>query len=161
MADLLASAPRPRDRMDDGVHDDPASGLTSDEAHRRLETFGPNAMPDTAVHPVRRAIEKLWAPVPWMLEAAIVLQLALGDDTEAAIVAVGLTRFDGRFVGLRATSRSQRSACWLHRSWETGSPVPNAAAPGVFAHLPCSDERWAGWLNTADAALRERVATLC
>ena len=35
------------------------------------------------------------------------------------------------------------------------------AQAGVFAHLPCSDERWAGWLNTADAALRERVATLC
>jgi len=26
---------------------------------------------------------------------------------------------------------------------------------------PCSDERWAGWLHTADEALRERVATLC
>jgi len=25
----------------------------------------------------------------------------------------------------------------------------------------CSDERWAGCLNTADEALRERVATLC
>jgi len=25
----------------------------------------------------------------------------------------------------------------------------------------CSDERWAGWLNIADEALRERVATLC
>ena len=26
-------------------------GLTSDEARRRLEQFGPNAMPDTALHP--------------------------------------------------------------------------------------------------------------
>ncbi len=26
---------------------------------------------------------------------------------------------------------------------------------------PCSDERWAGWLNTADEGLRERVAMLC
>ena len=49
------------------------NGLTNDEAHRRLEKFGPNAMPDTAFHPLRMALEKLWAPVPWMLEAAIVL----------------------------------------------------------------------------------------
>jgi hypothetical protein len=27
------------------------SGMTSDEARRRLEKFRPNAMPDTALHP--------------------------------------------------------------------------------------------------------------
>jgi hypothetical protein len=63
-------------------------GLTRDEARRRLEKFGPNAMPETTAHPLRMAPEKFWAPVPWMLEAAIVLQAALGDYTEAAIIAV-------------------------------------------------------------------------
>ena len=62
-------------------------GLTSDEACRRLEKFGPNAVPDTALHPLRRALTKLWAPVPWMLEAAILLQLALGEYVEASAVA--------------------------------------------------------------------------
>ena len=61
-------------------------GLTSDEARRRLERFGPNAMPDTSVHPLRRALEKFWAPVPWMLEAAIALELALGKYTEASVI---------------------------------------------------------------------------
>jgi H+-transporting ATPase len=45
-------------------------------------------MPDTASHPARRAIEKLWAPIPWMLEAAIVLQLVLGAYVGAGIIAV-------------------------------------------------------------------------
>lgn len=49
----------------------PSTGLTSDEARRRLEEFGPNAVPDTALHPLRRALTKFWAPVPWMLEAAV------------------------------------------------------------------------------------------
>jgi H+-transporting ATPase len=62
-------------------------GLTGDEALRRLKTFGPNAIADVAQHPVRRAVEKLWAPVPWMLEAAILLQLGLRDYVEASIVA--------------------------------------------------------------------------
>jgi H+-transporting ATPase len=43
------------------------SGLTSIEARRRLDKFGANAMPDTSMHPLRTAIEKFWAPVPWML----------------------------------------------------------------------------------------------
>jgi len=68
---------------------DPLStGLTSEEARRRLEKFGPNDVPDTAVRPFRRALTKLWAPVPWMLEAAIVLEIALGKYVEAAIIAV-------------------------------------------------------------------------
>ena len=64
------------------------AGLTSDEARRRLEKSGPNAVPDTAVRPLRRALTKFWAPVPWMLEAAIVLELVLGKYVEAAIIAV-------------------------------------------------------------------------
>lgn len=64
------------------------TGLTSDEARGRLEKFGPNAVPDTAVHPLQRALTKFWAPVPWMLEAAIVLEIALGKYVEGAIIAV-------------------------------------------------------------------------
>ncbi|MGD0850050.1 cation-transporting P-type ATPase, partial [Bradyrhizobium sp.] len=54
---------------------DSVSGLASDQARRRLKTLGPNEMPDTAVHPLRSALEKFSAPVPWMLEAAILLEL--------------------------------------------------------------------------------------
>jgi len=64
------------------------TGLTTEEARRRLDQFGPNAVPDTAVRPLRRALTKFWAPVPWMLEAAIVLEVALGKYVEAAIIAV-------------------------------------------------------------------------
>jgi H+-transporting ATPase len=63
----------------------PQSGLTDDEARRQLEKFGPNAMPDTGAHPLRSALEKFWAPVPWMLEGAIVLEMALGKYVEASI----------------------------------------------------------------------------
>jgi Trypsin-like peptidase domain/Cation transporter/ATPase, N-terminus len=59
------------------------TGLTTQEAKRRLATSGPNATPDVTPHPVSRALGKLWAPVPWMLEAAIVLQLFLGETAEA------------------------------------------------------------------------------
>jgi H+-transporting ATPase len=62
-------------------------GMTRQEAERRLAQVGANTMPDTALHPWRRALEKFWAPVPWMLEATIVLELALGKYAEAAVIA--------------------------------------------------------------------------
>jgi H+-transporting ATPase len=67
---------------------DPASkGLSSDEARTRLEKDGPNAMPDTSAHPLRNALAKFWAPVPWLLEASVVLELALHKYYEAAVIA--------------------------------------------------------------------------
>jgi H+-transporting ATPase len=65
-----------------------AKGLTSDEARARLEKDGSNAMPDTSAHLLRGALAKFWAPVPWLLEASIVLELALHKFYEAAIIAV-------------------------------------------------------------------------
>jgi len=64
----------------------PATGLTSDEARRRLATYGTNTVQDVVQHPINRALRKLWAPVPWMLEAAVLLQLALGEYGEASAI---------------------------------------------------------------------------
>jgi H+-transporting ATPase len=83
----------------------PNNGLTGDEARERFEKFGPNAMPDTSTHPLRMALEKFWAPVPWMLEAAILLEVVLGKYVEAAIIAALLV-FNAA-LGLVQESRAQ------------------------------------------------------
>ena len=62
-------------------------GLSSDDARTRLANSGPNEMPDTALAPWRRVLAKFWAPVPWMLEAAVILQVVLHEYTEAAVIA--------------------------------------------------------------------------
>jgi H+-transporting ATPase len=59
---------------------------------RQLQKDGPNAMPDTSAHPLRDVLIKFWAPVPWLLEFAIVLQLVLHKYLEAAVIA-GLLDF--------------------------------------------------------------------
>ena len=89
----------------------PEDGLTSVEARRRLDASGPNATPDTRSHPLRAAIEKFWAPVPWMLEAAIVLQLVLGKYVESAIIA-GLLAFNAA-LGLFQEGRAQATLAAL------------------------------------------------
>jgi H+-transporting ATPase len=91
-----------------GAARDPSGGLTSDEARGRLEKIGPNEVPDTDMHPFRMALEKFWAPVPWMLEAAIVLELVLGKYIEGAIIAALLV-FNAA-LGLFQESRAQ--ATW-------------------------------------------------
>jgi H+-transporting ATPase len=83
----------------------PSNGLTSEEARIRLAKFGPNAMPDTSLHPLRNALDKFWAPVPWMLEASIVLELVLGKYIESSIIAA-LLIFNA-VLGLLQESRAQ------------------------------------------------------
>jgi magnesium-transporting ATPase (P-type) len=63
-----------------------AIGLKTEEARRRLAEVGPNTTPDAEVHPLRRLLGKFIAPVPCLLEAAIVLQLILGEYIEASVI---------------------------------------------------------------------------
>jgi len=109
-------------------------GLTSDEARRRVEKFGPNAMPDTSVHPLRMALEKFWAPVPWMLEAAIALELALGKYVEAAIIA-GLLAFNAA-LGLFQESRAQATLAALKSRLALNASVRR---DGAWKTVPAAD----------------------
>jgi H+-transporting ATPase len=86
-------------------------GLTSQEARRRLEKFGRNTVPDANVHPLRTALEKFWTPVAWMLEAAVVLQLGMGDYIEAGIIAALLV-FNAA-LGLFQEGRAQTTLAAL------------------------------------------------
>ena len=74
--------------MSKSIEVPPSAGLTSDEARRRLEKSGPNTVAETALNPLGRTLSKFWAPVPWMLEVAIILEISLGKYVEAAIIAV-------------------------------------------------------------------------
>ena len=75
------------------VQNNALSGLTSEVASTRLQKDGKNAMPDTSAHPFRNALTKFWAPVPWLLEASIILQVVLHKYLEAAVIA-GLLVFN-------------------------------------------------------------------
>jgi H+-transporting ATPase len=63
------------------------AGLSSSEAARRLIQFGPNAVAEQKIRPLKRIARRFWAPVPWMLEVTIVLQLAIGQRLSALLVA--------------------------------------------------------------------------
>ena len=64
-----------------------ANGLSSQEAERRLAQFGRNEIVEHEKSFLLKIASELWQPVPWMLEAAIVLQIAIGERLEAAVIA--------------------------------------------------------------------------
>ncbi len=107
------------------------SGLTSEEAAVRLQEFGPNATPDTAVHPLRSALSKFWTPVPWMLEAAIVLEVALGKYVEATVIAALLV-FNAA-LGFFQESRAQATLAALKSQLALNASVRRG---GAWASVP-------------------------
>jgi H+-transporting ATPase len=122
------------DKAPVGANEAEPVGLTSDEARRRIEASGPNAMPDTGAHPFRMALEKFWAPVPWMLEAAIVLEAVLGKYVEAAIIA-GLLAFNA-LLGLFQESGAQATLAALKSKLALNASVRR---DGAWKTIPATE----------------------
>lgn len=109
--------------------DKPSNGLTSDEASVRLKADGLNAMPDVSVRPIINLLSKFWAPIPWLLEASLILEVGLHKYFEAAIIA-GLLIFNAALAFVQegraqATLKALRSRLALNASvlrdgkWQT------------------------------------------
>lgn len=64
------------------------AGLSTEEAQRRRAQSGPNSVEEEQLRPLARILRHFWAPVPWMLEATILIQLALGENLEAGMILV-------------------------------------------------------------------------
>jgi H+-transporting ATPase len=63
-------------------------GLTGQDAGSRLEQFGPNEIAEERRNPILAFLSYFWAPIPWMIEAALVLSLVVGHWTDAVIIGV-------------------------------------------------------------------------
>jgi H+-transporting ATPase len=49
------------------------SGLSAAEAEKRLKEFGPNEIPEKKTSAIIKFLSYFWGPIPWMIEAAVVL----------------------------------------------------------------------------------------
>jgi H+-transporting ATPase len=109
-------------------------GMTSEEARRRLQQFGPNAVADEAPPRWRVFLAKFWSPIPWLLEAAIALQLALGEYTEAAVIA-GLLVFNAT-LGFLQEGRATAALAALKQRL---APTALVRRDGEWVRLPAAD----------------------
>ena len=62
------------------------SGLTTPEAKQRLAEFGFNVLEERKLSPLRRFIGYFWGPIPWMIEIAAALSLALRHWPDFTII---------------------------------------------------------------------------
>ncbi|OCB36349.1 plasma-membrane proton-efflux P-type ATPase [Mycobacterium malmoense] len=65
-----------------------STGLTMAEAQQRLQRYGPNEIAERHRNPVLEFLGYFWAPIPWMIEVALVLSVAARHWTDAAIIGV-------------------------------------------------------------------------
>ena len=68
--------------------DSSVAGLTAAEALQRLQHYGPNEIAERHRNPVLEFLGYFWAPIPWMIEVALVLSLAARHWTDAVIIGV-------------------------------------------------------------------------
>src|SRR5271157_1126391 len=88
------------------VEPEPSRGLSSQEAAWRLAKYGPNEVAEEKQQPILIFLRKMWAPMPWMLEATVLLELALGRNVEALIMSL-LLMFNA-FLSFLQENRAQR-----------------------------------------------------
>jgi len=64
-----------------------SGGLSASEVAERLKRFGPNAIVEAPPRTLSMLAHRFWGIIPWMLEAAIVIDLILGRYAEAGVIA--------------------------------------------------------------------------
>jgi H+-transporting ATPase len=118
-------------------------GLTTAEALARLRQFGRNAVEEEKSRPLREFVKRFWAPIPWLLEATIILQLFLHENVEAAVIA-GLLVMNVT-LSLLQESRAQKALALLRqqlrvlarvrRDGKWTDVVAEVLVPGDVVHL--------------------------
>ena len=68
--DELKSLPMPEFQIKLGSMPD---GLSQAEAQKRLLQYGPNEIEDKKTNPLLQFLTYFWGPIPWMIEAAVIL----------------------------------------------------------------------------------------
>jgi H+-transporting ATPase len=61
-------------------------GLSSSEAEKRIQQYGPNELPEKKVNPLLKFLGYFWGPIPFMIEAAMVMSAIIQHWPDFAIV---------------------------------------------------------------------------
>ena len=110
------------------------AGLTSAEASRRLAKNGPNEIPEPHAHSLLALLKKFWGPIPWMLEATIIIQVLLDKSGEALIVGA-LLAFNA-VISVVEEGRASKALALLRNRLTTRA---RALRDGQWRSVPAAD----------------------
>ncbi|HVC01360.1 MAG TPA: plasma-membrane proton-efflux P-type ATPase [Steroidobacteraceae bacterium] len=149
-----ASKPGPKDELitlpmlelEERLESSP-SGLTQAEAAKRLTQYGPNEIEEKKANPLLKFLSYFWGPIPWMIEAAVILSGAVRHWPDFGIIlfllmanaVVGFSeeRQAGNAVAalkakLAITARARRDGQWI-------TPAARELVPGDVIRLRLGD----------------------
>ncbi|MGO8996992.1 MAG: plasma-membrane proton-efflux P-type ATPase [Polyangiaceae bacterium] len=143
-ADALKSLPMPALEAKLGSSKD---GLTQAEARKRLAQYGPNEIAEKKPHPLLKFLGYFWGPIPWMIEAAVILSGVVRHWADLVIILVLLVSnavvgfWEERQAGnaiealkakLAVTARVRRDGQWT-------TPPARELVPGDVIRLRMGD----------------------
>jgi H+-transporting ATPase len=122
-------------------------GLTAAEAIKRLGEYGPNEIEEKKASPLLKLLTYFWGPIPWMIEAAVILSGVLEHWPDFFIIlvllvanaTVGFTEersagkaIDALKAQLAVTARVQRDGQWA-------TPPARDLVPGDVIRMRLGD----------------------
>jgi H+-transporting ATPase len=134
-----------------------AEGLTQAEAQKRLTQYGPNEIAEKKTNELLKFLSYFWGPIPWMIEAAVILSAMARHWPDFGIILVLLLanavvgfweehQAGNAIAALKATlaikARVKRDGKWI-------TPAARELAPGDVIRVRMGD------IVPADARLLE------
>jgi len=122
-------------------------GLTATEAGERMLKYGRNYIAEKRPNQLIVFLSKFWAPVPWMLELTVILQLVIGKFNEAIII-TALLLFNS-FLSFFQEERANKTLALLKKQLAINTRVlrdnkwqvlpAEELVPGDIVHLRMGD----------------------
>jgi len=120
----------------------PTGGLSREEAVRRIAVEGPNTLPERLRPPLLDFLGKFWAPVPWMLEAAIAVETLLQRIGDA--IGIGVLLLLTAALAFFQESRAERALRLLRRHW---SGTARVFRDRVWQRIPLTEIVRGDWIH--------------
>ena len=113
---------------------DEKNGLNNSEAQKRLLRDGKNSLEEKKVTLLQRLMPYFWGPIPWMIEAAIVLSLITMDIKDFIIILLLLLL--NAFIGWRQDKSAQDALAALKNDLALKA---NVLRDSKWQEIPASD----------------------
>ncbi|MHC6180102.1 HAD-IC family P-type ATPase [Clostridium sp. JNZ X4-2] len=123
------------------------SGLSNSDVQAKRKQYGYNEIPEKRVGPVMGTLRRMWGPIPWLLQAAMIFELVLGKGIQAAVVLLLLVF--SAVTGEVQEKRAKNAVGYLHKQLQIGVRtlrngtwqmlLSREIAPGDIVHVRIGD----------------------
>jgi magnesium-transporting ATPase (P-type) len=118
--------------------DSSPDGLTDTEAKKRLAEYGPNEIEEEKTNLLLKFLSYFWGPIPWMIEAAVILSGVVGHWEDFGIILILL--LCNAVIGFWEERQAGTMIHWSADGWKTTKDIrSHDVGLGIhFAELPVS-----------------------